>query len=94
MEEKIISDMKQHINTNDVEFLKLLWSDYQTYENFNEVAWDCVFKSVYIHACLKGKQEIVSWLDELYKEFDPIIQISLRQMFPYARRLLQKAISR
>jgi hypothetical protein len=50
-----------------------------------------LFHRVFLHACLKKKQEIVTWLQEEYfKTMDPIQQIALRQIFPYGRHLLNK----
>jgi hypothetical protein len=43
---------------------------------------------MYIHASLKKQVAILKWMDELYKEFDPIQQIAMRQMFSYSRYLL------
>lgn len=91
MEQTIVRDLKSHINMNDLEYIQTVWQEYKEYENYNDVAWDVVFKDIYLHACLKGKKDIVEWLDELYKEFNPIIQIALRQMFPYARTLMRKS---
>ena len=39
---------------------------------------------------LKKQKEICIWLDTLFPTFDPITQIALRQLFPYARYLLTK----
>jgi hypothetical protein len=91
MEQSIVRYLKTQIDRNDLEYIQTVWQEYKEYENYDDIAWDVVFKDVYIHACLKGKKEIVEWLDELYKEFDPIIQIALRQMFPYARMLMRKS---
>ena len=90
MERSIVQELKPIINQNKLAYLQEKWLEYQEAENCNNIAWDVVYKDIYLHACLKGQHDIVVWLDELYKEFNPITQIALRQMFPYARHLLQK----
>jgi hypothetical protein len=60
-------------------------------ENLGEVwAWEYIYQKLYLHACLKRKQEIVDWLKGLYSMFDPIQQIGMRHMFSYGKYLLQK----
>lgn len=50
-----------------------------------------LFHRVYLHACLKKRQEIAKWLQEEYfPTMDPIQQITLRQIFSYGRYLLRK----
>lgn len=89
-EKQITDECKYFITNGSLESLKELYEHYYTDIDSNSVAWDVVFKDIYIHACLKKQKEIVEWLDELYKTFDPIIQIGLRQMFPYAKYLFNK----
>ena len=49
-----------------------------------------LFRHIYVHACLKKKQEIAAWLKELYETMDPIIKIALRQIFAYGDYLIKK----
>ncbi len=91
IEEQIISQIKPFINTGNLEGLKELWSEYQTSIDFGkEVAWDFVFQKIYLHAALKKQKEICQWLDTIFTQLNPVTQVALRQMFAYARHLLQK----
>ena len=89
-EREITDECKYFITHDNLESLKELYEHYYTDSESKDVAWDVVFKDIYIHACLKKRKDIVEWLDEIYKEFDPIIKIGLRQMFPYAKYLYNK----
>ena len=82
----IIRDMKDLVVLDNLEGLK----DY-VYENQSlDLPWDVVYKDVYLHACLKKKPLIVNWLLEVYESLDPITKITLKQLFPYGRYLLNK----
>ena len=81
-----IDRCKNYINENEAEKFKefglsILDSEYD---------WPYFFQKVYLHACLKKRQEIADWLYTLYERMDPIQQIALRQIFPYGRYLLSK----
>jgi hypothetical protein len=56
-----------------------------------DIDWTTLFKECYLHACLKGQTHISAWFQEVFKEFDPIAQIALRQTFAYGRHLERKA---
>jgi hypothetical protein len=90
MENACIMPCKRYIDNNNLDALKELWAEYSSADNASKVAWDVVFKGVYIHACMKKRKDIVTWLDTLYQTFDPIQQIGLRTVFPYARYLMKK----
>lgn len=90
LEDHIISTIKAIINKGEIGALKELWTEYRDHTEFPRmIAWDYVFQKVYLHAALKKQIEMCEWLDEIFLEFDPIIQISMRHIFPYARTLLQ-----
>lgn len=92
IEEQLISEMKPFITKGNLEGLKELWSEYCFETNFDrEVAWDYIFQKIYLHAALKKQKAICEWLDTMFTELNPIQQIALRQMFPYARHLLNKS---
>ncbi len=91
IEEQIISQIKPFINTGNLQGLKDLWVEYSNYTDFGkEIAWDFVFKKIYLHAALKKQKEICQWLDTIFTQLNPVTQVALRQMFAYARHLLQK----
>lgn len=91
IEEQLITEIKLFINKGNLEGLKEQWHEYKFQTEFDcEVAWDYVFQKTYLHAALKLQKHICKWLDTIYTELDPIQQIALRQMFPYARHLLAK----
>lgn len=81
-----IDRCKEYINTNELDKFKefglsLLELEYD---------WPYFFHRVYLHACLKKRNEFADWLYTLYERMDPIQQIALRQIFPYGRHLLTK----
>ena len=91
IEEQLISEIKPFINKGNLEGLKELWSEYRVETEFDrEVAWDFIYQKIYLHAALKKQPAICQWLDTIFTEFNPIQQIALRQLFPYARHLLNK----
>lgn len=91
IEEQLITEIKPFINKGNLEGLKEQWYEYKFQTEFDrEVAWDYVFQKIYLHAALKRQKHICDWLNTIYNELDPIQQVALRQMFPYARHLLAK----
>jgi hypothetical protein len=91
IERELISEIKRYIERGNLDDLKTLWEDYQETDFGRTVAWEYIFEKVYLHAALKKQKGICLWLDGLYQELDPIQQMGLRQMFPYARYLLRKS---
>jgi hypothetical protein len=92
IEEQLISEIKPFINKGNLDGLKEQWDEYRLETEFDrEIAWDFVFQKIYLHAALKKQKQICEWLDSVFTEFDPIQQIALRQMFAYARHLLNKS---
>ena len=91
IEEQLVAEIKPYINKGNLDGLKEQWLEYRVETDFDrEIAWDFVFQKVYLHAALKKQKAICEWLDTVFTEFDPIQQIALRQMFSYARHLLNK----
>ena len=84
----IVVGMKDLVIKNDLVALKEYYEEFKNYDE--PIAWDVVYKDVYLHACLKKRREIVTWLLGVYEELDPIMKIGLRQLFPYGRYLLSK----
>ena len=93
MDSTIIAEAKQHINDGNLEELQ-----HQVCRLFDnpdlpcEPDWSFIFQKVYLHACLKGNEDIADWLKKaMYPLMDPIQQIALRQVFAYGRYLVYRA---
>jgi hypothetical protein len=89
IEEEVIREIKEYIHIGDLEGLQVLWNDYQETDFGRELAWESIFQKVYLHAALKKQRHICEWLEGLFRTLDPIQQIGLRHVFPYARYLLR-----
>ena len=91
IENQILKTLKPMIEIMDVESLEAEYKSlvYDT-EYPREVDWAYVLQKCYLHACLKKKLQIATWLEGLFSLFDPIQQIAYRQTFAYGRILLQK----
>lgn len=91
IENQILKTLKPMIEVMDVESLE---TEYKTLvydtEYPRDPDWAYVLQKCYLHACLKKKPQIASWLEGLFSLFDPIQQIAYRQTFAYGRILLQK----
>ena len=91
IEEQLVLQIKPYINNGNLNGLKEQWLEYYLETDFDrDIAWDYVFQKVYLHAALKKQKAICEWLDTVFTELNPIQQIALRQMFSYARVLLNK----
>lgn len=86
---ELIHEFKEYINKRDVAGFTAALTELKGYD-MSDVPLDYVFQKVYLHACLKKRVVIVALLMNLYKELDSIIQIAIRQVFPYGRYLLAK----
>jgi hypothetical protein len=52
--------------------------------------WVYLFQKVYLHACLRRRADVASWLQEVcFLQLDAIQQIAVRQVFAYGRHLLR-----
>ena len=92
IENQIIYECKLFINKSNLDGLQELWINYKEDTEFErEIAWDYIFQKVYLHAALKKQKIICDWLDTVFLDFSITVQIALRQMFPYARHLLNKS---
>lgn len=91
IEDQLITFIKSNIDKGNLEGIVQFWEECNHSIDFErDLAWDYIFNKIYIHAALKKHHHILAWLDERYKEFDPIQQIAMRQMFAYSRYLLRK----
>ena len=82
--------IKDMIARGNLEGVKECYSDIKECDE-GDVDWPLLFKECYLHSCLKGQPHISAWFQEVFKEFDPIAQIALRQTFAYGRHLQKKA---
>ena len=54
------------------------------------IDWVYLFQKVYIHACLRKRTDVATWLQEVcFPQLDAIQQIAVRQVFAYGRHLLK-----
>jgi hypothetical protein len=91
MDKRIIADCKQHIDAGDLPGLQALYAELMTAAWDYQPDWASILQQVYLHACLKKRRAIASWLEQLFRtQLDPVAQIAHRQMFPYGRYLLRK----
>ena len=91
IEEQLVAEIKPYINEGNLDGLKEQWDEWVNTDFGREIAWDFIFQKVYLHAALKKQKLICKWLDTIFIELDTIQQIALRQMFSYARHLLNKS---
>jgi hypothetical protein len=82
--------IKDMIARGNLEGVKECYADLKEGDE-GDVDWAFLFKECYLHSCLKGQSHISAWFQEVFKEFDPIAQIALRQTFAYGRHLQKKA---
>lgn len=91
IEQSLLIETKEILEKRPLAFFQehiqdILETDYPC-----SIDWVVLFQKVYLHACLKRKQDIAEWLrTEMYPRLDPIQQIGLRQVFPYGRYLLAR----
>lgn len=83
----VIDTCKKYINDGNFE-------DFQQYSISlldDDFDWPYLFQKVYLHACLKKRNDIAEWLHtSMYSKMDPIQQVALRQVFSYGKHLLNK----
>lgn len=87
IEDEIIREIKIMIDENDLMTMQILWEELSETNFERPLAWDYIFQKIYLHAALRKRDDICDWLDTLFEQFTPVIQIALRQMFAYARHL-------
>lgn len=91
-DEDILGDAKRLIDRGDLESLQAFYTHMiETYDP-ESIDYPYLFRHIYVHACLKKKQDIVIWLKEMYETMDPIMKIALRQIFAYGDHLLRRSI--
>lgn len=83
-----LRDIKSRIERDDLAAVQAFYNELRSDEDAAaEIDWTTLFKDCYLHACLKKKPRITAWFEEVFKDFDPIAKIALRQIFAYGRYL-------
>ena len=90
MEVAVIRDCKALIEHSTLQALQTFFDEVKEEEDAHLIDWAYVWQKVYIHACLKKKRDMVSWLEEQFKELDPILCIAYRHTLNYGRHILNK----
>jgi hypothetical protein len=93
MDIEIIDECKKYIEENNIDyFQQFILDTIGSTDHEREPDWPYIFHKVYLHACLRGRDEMAQWLQlTIHPRMDPIQQIALRQIFSYGRVLLEKA---
>ena len=84
--ESFLKECKALVERNNLEGLQELYEEYA----MEPYPWEYIYQKVYLHACLKKKHTIVTWLSTMFEKLDPIQKIALRQMFSYGKYLLAR----
>jgi len=91
MDRAIIDFCKYSIEQNDLMGIQNYFANLQQMEFDYRLPWEYMFKTIYIHACVKKNESIANWLqDSVYPMMNEVSQIGLRQVFCYGRYLLRK----
>ena len=86
MEKEIIKQSKYLIQTNNL--VELQKAYYIIIDNQTNISIPYLYKEVFFYSCQQGNEIIIKWLIEVYNTMDDINKISLRQIFPYGKYLL------
>ena len=86
---EIIKNCKSYIKDNNLAALKLYYTNLHEL-NINVGTYQYIYQKVFLYTCIVGVEDVLMWLVELYKEFDEISKIALRQLFIYGKYLLKK----
>ena len=95
----LLADLKRLVEAHVTAASPL--STFQTYVSdifemqLADVDYGYLFQKTYLHACLKGAEDIAVWLQTVgFSALDPIQQIFLRQVFAYGGVILRLAKAR
>lgn len=86
MDKEIIKQSKHLIKTNNL--IELQKAYHNIIENQINISIPYLYKEVFYYSCQLGNEKIIKWLTEVYNNMEDINQISLRQIFPYGKYLL------
>jgi hypothetical protein len=90
MEAAIIRDCKPLIATAPLPTLQEHYAALISREDAAHIDWPYVLQKLYIHACLKGRRDVATWLASLFDALDPISRIAYRHTLAYGRVLLSR----
>jgi hypothetical protein len=90
MNEAVIKACKAYVNQGDLAGLMTYYGQVRDHDFGYNLNWEYIYHRIYLHACLKKKQDIADWLTSIFSSFDIVSQAGLRQIFPYGRYLLAK----
>ncbi len=90
MEQSIIRDCKALIEHSSLQALQTYFDEVTHDEDAHLVDWAYVWQKTYLHACLKKKREMTAWLEERFKDLDPIACMAYRHTLNYGRHLSRK----
>jgi hypothetical protein len=90
MEAGPIRDCKALIEHGTLQALQDYYAEMLVSEDAHLVDWPFVLQKIYIHACLKKKRDIATWLESKFGDLDPISFIAYRQTIAYGKHLLKK----
>jgi hypothetical protein len=90
IDETIIKDCKKVIEEGNLVYLQEMFVDILEMEDVKRRDWAYIFQKIYLHACLKGKEEIAAWLQgNVFPLMDPIQQVACRNTFTYGAQMLE-----
>ena len=91
METSIVRECKEMIERSSLQSLQEYYQDLlASYtDGPYTVDWAFVLQKVYLHACLKKKRDMAAWLEERFKDLDPIAFMAYRHTINYGRTLLR-----
>jgi hypothetical protein len=94
MEAAIIRGCKPLIATAPLPILQEHYAALMPSNQGAAVDWPYILQKLYIHACLKGRRDVATWLASLFDALDPISRIAYRHTLAYGRALLQRVKAR
>ncbi len=92
METMVIRECKEMIERSTLQSLQEYYRDILTscHDGPYRMDWAFVLQKVYLHACLKKKRDFATWLEERFKDLDPIVFMAYRHTINYGHYLLKK----
>lgn len=79
----VIDEIKDAIDKDDLNKVQEMYDSIDF--NDSQIPWDYVFQKVYLYACLKKKQNFISWFENIFNQFNPIQQSGIRHTLNYGR---------